>query len=56
MRSVWLGTYAIRKPWGSIIRAISSEVPCTYGIVSNFLFVGFWRCFCLVHLRMNSVV
>ena len=39
------------------MRAISSEVPCTYGIESHsyFLFVGCQRCFCLVRLRMNSV-
>ena len=58
VRSVWLGTCAIRKHMGSIMRAISSEVPCTYGVGSHshFLFAGCWNCFCLVHLHMNSVV
>ena len=50
VRSVWLGTCAIWKPMGSIMRAISSEVACTYGIGSHlyFLFAGFRRCFCPV--------
>ena len=57
VRSVWFSTYAIRKARGFIMRAISSEVPYIYGIGSHsyFLFAGCWRCFCLVHLHMNSV-
>ena len=53
---VWYQRYSVTE--GSVMRVISSEVPCIYGIESHsyFPFVGCRSSFCFVHLRMNSVV